>query len=214
MPNAETLSEKELDYLQEMANIGAGHAATALSQLLLCRIDIRMPRLYVAAAKDVTSVLSAGGSRAVCVKMGLLGDVRSHVFFVIPESEKASITRIAEKANLGTTRKGKIDVSVLEEVANIMTGTYLTAIHDFCKLNIYHTVPATVTDVLQAAIDETLAEMHRRSGIILAIESGLDVLDDGELISAGERVKTVHVVFLFSESIVALADSIRNALPE
>lgn len=214
MPNAQSLSAKELDYLKEMTNIGSGHAASALSQLLLCRIDIRIPRLYVAAAKDVTAVLNAGGSRVACVQMDLLGDVRGHVFVVIPESEKVPITRIAEKANLGAARKGLIDISVLEEVANIITGAYLTAIHDFCKLNIYHSVPATVTDVLQAAIDETLAEMSRRSGIILVIESELDVLGEGEFVSVRGRVRTFHFVFLLSESLGALVDSMRSALPE
>ena len=43
------LTPRQLDALREVANIGAGHAATALSQMTEQRIMISVPQLSVAA---------------------------------------------------------------------------------------------------------------------------------------------------------------------
>jgi len=43
MEDVRDLKERQIDALREVANIGAGHAATALSQLTNCRIMISVP---------------------------------------------------------------------------------------------------------------------------------------------------------------------------
>jgi chemotaxis protein CheC len=47
------LNTLELDALRETANIGAGHAATALSQMTGNTIMITVPTITIAALEDV-----------------------------------------------------------------------------------------------------------------------------------------------------------------
>src|SRR5437867_184597 len=48
MEDVRDLKERQIDALREVANIGAGHAATALSQLTNCRIMISVPQINIA----------------------------------------------------------------------------------------------------------------------------------------------------------------------
>ena len=53
------LSTQALDALREVANIGAGHAATALSQITSQRIMISVPHITVAAIEEPEAALPA-----------------------------------------------------------------------------------------------------------------------------------------------------------
>lgn len=213
MPNAEGLSEKEIDYLREMINIGSGHAATALSQMLMCRIEVNIPKLYLTPAKKVPAILGDRGLPVACVKMGMVGDVRGEIFFVVPEKEKAQITRMAEKANAVPARKGAADISALEEIGNVMAGAYLRAIHDFCGLNIYHSVPLTATDAFQSLLDELLADMSRRAGTLVVIENEFAIVLESDVASAGRQIRALFIVFPYPESTMTMLESIKNAMP-
>ena len=49
------LTDRERDALRETANIGAGHAATALSQMTGRKIMITVPTVTIASLEDVPS---------------------------------------------------------------------------------------------------------------------------------------------------------------
>ena len=53
MDDVRDLKELQLDALKEVANIGAGHAATALSQLTDRRIMISVPEIAITRLEDV-----------------------------------------------------------------------------------------------------------------------------------------------------------------
>ncbi|HXT47844.1 MAG TPA: chemotaxis protein CheC, partial [Gemmatimonadaceae bacterium] len=54
------LNRLELDALRETANIGAGHAATALSHMTNNTIMITVPTITIAALEDVPSQIEDG----------------------------------------------------------------------------------------------------------------------------------------------------------
>ena len=53
------LNDVEIDVLREVANIGAGHAATALSTMICSTIMISVPRVSVLQVEDVPPVVSS-----------------------------------------------------------------------------------------------------------------------------------------------------------
>ena len=56
----EGVSQAQLDALREVANIGAGHAATALSQMVGQPIMISVPRVNVAPLEEVPNQIASG----------------------------------------------------------------------------------------------------------------------------------------------------------
>jgi len=54
-----TITQK--DALQEMGNIGAAHAATALSTMLMTSIEMNVPEIYVVTSRGSTSTFPMTG---------------------------------------------------------------------------------------------------------------------------------------------------------
>src|SRR5688572_32025779 len=69
------LGPRQLDGLREVANIGAGHAATALSQMVNDRVMVSVPEIQVVRLEDVAELLGDPNEVVSAVMMKLLGDV-------------------------------------------------------------------------------------------------------------------------------------------
>jgi chemotaxis protein CheC len=208
------LSAEQVDFLTEMMNIGAGHAATALTQVLQCRVDIVIPRVFVITDAQELSILTSPSLPVVCARMGMVGDVSGGLFLIVPEEQKEDLIRLAERAVTGTGQSWRagitnskadddLKLSVIAEIGNIVAGVYLTAVHDFCKLNIYHTVPTVATDMVQALLDESLVRLSRQVQHIIVIENEFMVK---------EKLITTFLVMVPSvESVDILVNSIGQA---
>ena len=165
-----TLTEEDFGYLEEMMNIGAGNAATALEQILHKKFEMHMPEIHIVPPRKVFSVMDDPLEPVICVKMNMIGDIRGELFFIVPQVTKTCLAESAESSARIERKKGHSpDTSVIEEIGNILAGVYLTAIHDFCKLNIYHTTPLTAQDMAQAVLDETIARKGVNNRLIIIV---------------------------------------------
>ena len=90
----EQIDESRLDILREICSIGAGHAATALSQLTGRRIDLEVPRVLFAKVQEVP--LIAGGAETVVdgLYFRILGDARGVILMIFPEESGREIVRL------------------------------------------------------------------------------------------------------------------------
>lgn len=207
------LSEEQLDFLAEMMNIGAGNAATALTQMLRCPVNLLIPEVHVLPVPEVPPILGDPSLPVVCVRMGMVGDVSGDLFFIVEEKCMKDLIRVAEKATPGTSQSwsagpknrelNDLKLSVIEEIGNIVGGVYLTAVHDFCKLNIYHTVPTVAIDMIQALLDQKLVALSRQVQTIILIEN--------EFIVEENHIRTFLMVVPSTESVNKLVNSIGQA---
>ena len=207
------LSPEQVDFLTEMMNVGAGNAATALTQVLQCRVDLVLPRVFVTTDVQELSILDSPSLPVVCARMSMVGDASGGLFFIVPEKQKNDLICLAEQAmtensqsrRAGATNQEQDDLklSVIAEIGNIVAGVYLTAVHDFCRLNIYHTVPTVATDMVQALLDESLVRVSRQVQHIIVVEN--------EFMVEEKRIRTVLVMIPSMESISTLFNSIGQA---
>src|SRR5918996_1257661 len=82
--DARDLGPRQLDALREVANIGAGHAATALSQMVNQKIMVDIPEIKVLRIEDVGEILGEPEEIVSAVMMQLLGDVTGRTVQVFP----------------------------------------------------------------------------------------------------------------------------------
>jgi chemotaxis protein CheC len=203
---ADLLSEEDLDYLVEMFNIGAGNAATALNQLLTCEVDMRLPGVRVTTPAQATVALGEPGAPVTCMRMRMVGDLTGYMFFVVAEDQKTKMADLAERSMLGPEGRNPDPgraLGVLAEIGNILAGVYLTAIHDFCKLQVCHSVPVVAVDMLQALLDEAIATQTGKAQTVLLVTN--------EFAIDKEHFRTYLVIFPNGKSINALVDSIKQA---
>jgi chemotaxis protein CheC len=198
-------TEEQMDYLVELLNIGAGNAATALTALLQCPVTMVLPDVEVFPSPRLPAVLGDPASPVACMRMKMVGDMSGYLFFIVPENQSLKLEERAEQALLGSKAKSDPDqvLGTLTEIGNILAGVYLTAIHDFCGLNVSHSVPLPAVDMLQAVLDESLAIRADNDPTVILIRN--------EFIIEAERAKTFFLILPSGDSVQTLVDSMKVA---
>jgi len=211
MNNKEQLmSAEHIDFLTEMMNVGAGNAVAALAQMLNVEVDLKVPVVHILPALETPSILGYPSLPITCARMSMVGEVTGCLYFIVPSEYTVSLIHLAEGAvQEEKGEKGKnppvfsLELSVIAEIGNIISGVYLTSIHDFCKLNIYHTVPTMATDMLQALLDESLVGLSRQIMHLIVVEN--------EFIVKEKFIRTFMMMIPTAESIKILVGSIEKA---
>src|SRR6266496_5437949 len=96
MEDVRDLKALQIDALREVANIGAGHAATALSQLTNRRIMISVPQINIARLEEVPDLLGHPQDVVAAVLMHMLGDLTGRTLLLFPESVGRRLCRSEE----------------------------------------------------------------------------------------------------------------------
>lgn len=185
MASYRTLDDARLDLLRELGNIGSGHAATALSRLLDGRVDIHVPRAVILPLDDVVGVMGGAEVEVVGIMQTLWGDLDGHVYHLYPI---VSARMLAERLlRRPATTLGEIETSALCEIANILTGAFLTALGAMTGFRVETAPPADARDMAGALLDGTLAVLAGDDDQILLVETQFVV---------GGSTLGVHLLFL------------------
>lgn len=174
------ITSMHLDVLKEIGNIGAAHAATALSTLLNKKIDMRVPKVEMVSFDDMMDL--AGGAENVVagIYLRIEGDVTGSMFFVLPiEQANRFIRRLIQDDSFDfqTGAVSEIGASAMQELGNILSGSYLSALSDFTRLKIYPTVPALSIDMVGAIISFGLVEVSHVSDYVIVIDTAINEED-------------------------------------
>jgi len=184
-------SELQLDALQEISNIGLGHAATSLAEMLQRKIDMGVPHADFISYEKVIELIGGYEELVSCVSLELEGDLKGLVFYIFNESSTYNLVDMLMGFEEGTTTDlDELGTSTINEIGNILTGAFVSAISDFTQLRINASVPIFAFDMLAAIFTSlVIASGSPEEENVMAIETQL-FRDD----------KTVHgYFFLLSE---------------
>lgn len=172
------LTELQLDALREVGNIGAGHAATVLSQMLNQRVEMEVPRISIIPLGDICDAIGGAELPMVGVYMRVFGDVTCRMLYLYPRNSALALADFV----IGRPQKesiviGEIEGSALKEVANILTGAYVYAFSSFTNLNMLSSVPGLAFDMAGAILNSVLADIGEQTDYAVVIETKLSVAD-------------------------------------
>ena len=170
------ITSLHLDILKEIGNIGAAHAATSLSNLLGRKIDMRVPNVNMVSFTEMMEL--AGGSETVVVGIYLRieGDVEGSMFFILPIGQaNRFIKRLIhdETFDFSNNPVSELGLSATQELGNILSGSYLSALSDFTRLKLYPTVPGLAVDMFGAIISSGLVEISQVSDHVIVINTSI-----------------------------------------
>jgi len=172
MEDITALSGVQMDALREIGNIGAGNAATALSQLLNKRIDMTVPRVSVLPLDEVPDVLGGPENIVAGIFLRVLGNAPGSVMFMLPRNSALILVDMLLGKEIGATKiLNDIDQSALKEIGNILAGSYLNALSMLTNLTLLPSVPALAFDMLGAILSVVLAELGQVGDYALVIET-------------------------------------------
>lgn len=162
-----------LDILKEIGNIGAGHAATALSALLNRSVDMKVPSASIMPLHEITQLFGGEEALIAAVFFRIEGDAPGSMFFVLTVDQASKLlTEITGKpVDFEQPPYDELAMSAFQEIGNILAGSYLSSLADFTKLNLQPTVPAVGIDMAGALIHYGLIEISKESDYAVVIDT-------------------------------------------
>jgi chemotaxis protein CheC len=153
MEDVRDLKESQLDAMREVANIGAGHAATALSQMTNRKIMITVPRVNVRPLEEACDLVGTPGEVIAGILMHMMGDLTGRALLMFPERAARTLCDILLRRQPGITQAfGEMERSSLKEAGNILASAYLNALSDFMGMMLVPSVPSLVIDLSGAVL--------------------------------------------------------------
>lgn len=172
MLNLETINTAYFDVLKEIGNIGAGHATTALSQLLGMKIDMRVPLVKLLDFSSLATTISAEDEPLVGILLEVESDIAgSMMFFLEVKSARYLVDLLLQQSKEGEAEFTEMEMSALKEIGNIISGSYLSAISTLTKMTITASVPYLCIDMAGAILSVPAIAFGKYGDKALLIET-------------------------------------------
>ncbi|AEH50789.1 CheY-P phosphatase CheC [Pseudothermotoga thermarum] len=155
------LTERQLDLLKEIGNIGTGNAATALSTLVNKKVEISVPSAQVVPISKLLFMFENPEDIVVGVRMSVSGDLKMDVLLILDRpTTRRIITDLLGNPCEDITQLDELTASALKEIGNIMCGSYITALAEFTEFYLDPTPPELTIDMLAAIVAEAVLERY------------------------------------------------------
>ncbi|MDT3424538.1 chemotaxis protein CheC [Paenibacillus forsythiae] len=162
----------KMDVLKEVGNIGAGNAATALSQLLNKPIDMAVPKVQLLGFEEIAEKVGGAEELVYAVFLRVEGDAPGNLFFILaPDAARSLLSRVAGISEVSGEELSEMELSALNEIGNILAGSYLSSLADFTSLSMYPTVPALAMDMAGAILSYGLLQFGQMGDDALLIDT-------------------------------------------
>lgn len=161
----------QFDVLREIGNIGAGHAATALSKLMQKEIDMKVPQVSIIPFDKVADCVGGPETVVVTVFLRVEGDSPGNMFFILDMDSAKHLLFQITGIEKDVYEWGELEVSALHEIGNILTGSYLSSLADFTHLNMQPSVPALAVDMAGAILSYGLIALGQAGDFALTIDT-------------------------------------------
>lgn len=175
----QNLTPLQLDAMREVGNIGAGHAATVLSQLLKQKVLMSVPEVAVLPLAEACDVVGGVEQPMVGVYLRVFGGAPSKILYLFPEDKALFLAGLLindqEKCK---NLLGELEVSALKEIGNILTGAYVYAFSNFTGIDMLSSVPALAYDMVGAILNTILADLGEMGDYALIIKTQLLACDE------------------------------------
>jgi chemotaxis protein CheC len=204
MEDMRDLEALQLDALKEVANIGAGHAATALSQMTDRRIMISVPTIRVTGLEDLSDMMLDPDQVVVAVLMHMLGDLTGRTLLMLPDENARLLCDLLLRRPPGsTTGLDELEKSGLKEAGNILGGAYMNALSDFMGMMLLPSVPSLEIDVASAIVTTAHLSFGRDWDCVFCVET------DFHFEEAGRKLKGHFLLLPDMASLKAILDAIQ-----
>lgn len=177
------LTPAQQDALVELANIASGSSMTALSELLKTKkkIDLYVSEVEIVKIGDIPEIFGGAQNRAFMVKSEIKKSLQATNFLIFPYAGMAEL--LSQIADLSLKKEGikelsdlgKDEQSAIEEIGNIISAHYISAISDFLNLKLYKEAPVLGFDMLGSLIDTFLVEQSQFLSELVCLHTQISV---------------------------------------
>lgn len=170
------INEMHIDVLREIANIGSGNAASALSRMLGHPVNISIPDIGIKGFNEALEVL--GGAEAIMVGTLLMLSVgiNGMMMFLLPIDVVCDLVNMLMFTDIKSHEEiDEMGYSVIKEVSNIMSASFVTAIADMTDISIDISPPEAALDMLGSIMSVPSIYFAKMSDTLLLIQNELEI---------------------------------------
>lgn len=174
LQNYSDLNEIQLDVMRELGNIGAGNAATAIADMLMTPIDISVPVVRILDYETAMEEMGGPEMMIVGLLLSFEGDIHGMIMFLLEKDFTHMTLNTLLGQEIGSFQEiDETGYSALQEVANIMAGSYVNAIASMTNMRIELSVPDMCIDMLGAILSVPAIHYANISDKIIWIQNEL-----------------------------------------
>jgi chemotaxis protein CheC len=174
------LETRTSDALQEIGNIGAAHAVTALSQLLEKTVMISVPRVLSVAPSQVGGMVGSAEALVAGVAFHVVGDASARILLLLPRNCAMELVDLLLRNAPGSTKVlNELGNSTVRETGNIMASAYLNGLSDFLAMLLLPSVPNLAFDISGAILELAAEGVEKRAGELIAVDNEFEALGTG-----------------------------------
>jgi chemotaxis protein CheC len=169
----------EMSAIREMANIGLGHATTALATVTGKAFNMEIPNVETVALENVPMMFGNPEEIAVGICMPIEGDITGHTAFLFPWQSAQRLWHLL----IGYAPETPEDIdelaaSAMLEIGNIVSSSFLNALSDMSGLKLHATPPMVSVDIVYTIAASIVVEAEMDDAVALALETRLYGLED------------------------------------
>lgn len=170
----------QLDVLKELINIGGGHGATSLSQLITRPVNMSVPIIEIMAYDDLYAQIMAEDETVYGVVSQVYGDAGGVFLFALTEDATEMVTNMMLPSGINATPELK--ESAVKELVNIMVNSFLMAIGKELNLSIVSSVPMLQVDMFGSLISSLYLALNQYEEQVMIIKN--EFLYEGDTLEA------------------------------
>jgi chemotaxis protein CheC len=174
------LNKLQVDALREISSIGAGNAATALSQFLNRTIKMNPPEVCEVTAKATQRFVGKDVSQIMMVTLGVTGDAHGHVLFVFDRKSALDFMRLLMGKD--EVELSEMDISALKEVSSVMCGSFLRVLSDTLNALLQMTPPTFISGQPEEIADFIRTHSVEEKQQTVCLDSQLIIEEGGNII--------------------------------
>lgn len=167
----DNLNSMQIDVLREIGNIGAGNAATALSKMISKRIDMDVPKVNILEFKDVAELVGGPEVEVVGIYLKVTGDISGSIMFLLDKKSSKQLTNLLMSREDDDEELSEMDFSALQELGNIISGSYLSSLSALTGLKLVVSVPSLAMDMAGAILSVPVILFGQVGDKVMLIET-------------------------------------------
>ena len=189
------------DAIREIGNIGFGHAATTLSQMLGKKIHISVPKAKILALGELSQMTGDPNNLVAGLIYTLVGDANGKVGLIFPEVSALRLADLLLKKPAGSSKAlGELGRSAIKETGNAMAGAFMASLNDLLKLKLLIALP----DMVYGKVGGFLGGVVRGAG-----QSSQAICVEARFTAASDAVGVCFILAADEGSMQAIFRAIR-----
>lgn len=160
----------EMDILKEIGSISAGQGSIALSEILGRKINLKVPNLDAVSAGDACKKLQ-NDQIVICIFSNILTGINGKILFLLDEKSAFKLIDLCYSANQMDKKTGlftEMGMSLIKEVGNVVTSSFVGALSMMLKILIIPSIPTLTSGPAQQIINMALSS---KDDYVLLIET-------------------------------------------